>query len=111
MQCLVYLFGNQPLLLWRLQIPENVQDIAAFLEETRVVLDGGASHIAHVRADGKFVFHDLGEASYTLQVYTPNYMFDTLRVYVSSRFENDVRIQKANPEHLVGGRCCCLLVF
>ena len=67
------------------------------------MLNSGEQHIAHLRADGTFIFSDLATASYTLHVHSPFFEYDPLRVDVSKKFDNDVRVVKATPEHLVGG--------
>ena len=87
-----------------LQTPPNWPgSLASFLVHTRVVLNSGDQHIAHLSADGTFTFSDLATASYTLQVHSPYFEYDPLRVDVSKKFDNDVRVVKATPDHLVGG--------
>jgi hypothetical protein len=92
-----------PLFSSTFQAPPNWPDLASFLVHTRVVLNSGDQHIAHLTADGTFTFSDLATASYTLQVHSPYFEYDPLRVDVSKKFDNDVRVVKATPDMLVGG--------
>eukprot|EP00729_Bicosta_minor_P009377 gene9377-11734_t len=90
-------------LVGKVEVPQQWTDLSSFLVNTKVMLNSGEQHIAHLRADGTFIFSDLATASYTLHVHSPFFEYDPLRVDVSKKFDNDVRVVKATPEHLVGG--------
>jgi len=90
-------------LIGKVEVPSQWADLNGFLIHTKVMLNSGEQHIAHLSADGSFVFSDLATASYTLQVHSPYFEYDPLRVDVSKKFDNDVRVVKATPDHLVGG--------
>lgn len=57
---------------------------------------------AHLKADCSFVITDLPGASYILQVYSPGFLFEPLRVDISRKFDNDVRAFQAD---FLGGMC------
>eukprot|EP00054_Salpingoeca_dolichothecata_P019930 m.124853 g.124853 ORF g.124853 m.124853 type:complete len:207 (-) comp23436_c0_seq3:34-654(-) len=82
----------------RVEIPEGCSDPTAFLQNTRVILNAG-QFVAPLTRSGKFMFRDLPTASYLLEVQSPNYIYQPLRVDVPS--ENfDFRALKAD---FIGG--------
>ncbi|KAG0014094.1 hypothetical protein BGZ80_010655 [Entomortierella chlamydospora] len=51
---------------------------------TRVILSGG-QYTATITRDGRFVFPDVGEGSYLLQVQNPQYIYPTIKLIVTGK--------------------------
>eukprot|EP00730_Choanoeca_flexa_P015454 TRINITY_DN7098_c0_g1_i1.p1 TRINITY_DN7098_c0_g1~~TRINITY_DN7098_c0_g1_i1.p1 ORF type:complete len:227 (+),score=57.71 TRINITY_DN7098_c0_g1_i1:54-734(+) len=81
----------------KVHIPSGAEN--DFLTTTKVLLDGG-QYVGYLSEEGYFTINDLPSASYHLEVASPKYTFQPLRVDVDSRFDNGARAFKADP---VGG--------
>ncbi|KAI8761588.1 ER membrane protein complex subunit 7 [Biomphalaria glabrata] len=51
---------------------------------SRVVVDGG-EYLGFVRTDGSFVVHGVPSGSYIVEVINPNYLFEAIRVDITSK--------------------------
>ena len=65
-----------------------------WLVTTRVCLDGG-EHCGFLRASGDFVIHNVPAGSYLVEVYSPNYVFEPVRVDISSK-NGKIRAREVN---------------
>nr|CAB3242434.1 ER membrane protein complex subunit 7 [Phallusia mammillata] len=63
------------------------------LEETRVLVDDG-TYRGFIKNDGSFVVHNIPSGSYVLEVVSPVYFFEPIRVELSTK--GNVRARKLN---------------
>ncbi|XP_002128664.2 endoplasmic reticulum membrane protein complex subunit 7 [Ciona intestinalis] len=63
------------------------------IAETNLVMDGGL-YKSFIKPDGSFTFHNVQSGSYVIEVLSPKYMFEPVRVDVSSK--GNVRARKLN---------------
>ena len=61
---------------------------------TRVCLNGG-DFCGYLRASGEFVIHNVPPGTYLVEVYSPNYVFDPVRVDISSK-TGKIRAREVN---------------
>lgn len=61
---------------------------------TQVCLDGG-EYCGFLKSSGDFVIHNVPPGSYLVQVFSPNYVFDPVRVDISSK-NGKIRARRVN---------------
>lgn len=59
-------------------------DVAVWAPKTRVVVDGGR-FTGYLKSSGEFKIHNVPPGSYLVEVVSPNYMFEPVRVDISSK--------------------------
>ena len=65
-----------------------------WLLETTVCLDGG-EYCGFLKSSGNFVIHNVPPGSYLVEVFSPNYFFESVRVDISSK-NGKIRARKVN---------------
>ena len=65
-----------------------------WMSETRVCLDGG-EYCGYLKTSGDFVIHNVPPGSYLVEVHSPNYVFEAVRVDISSK-NGKIRARKVN---------------
>lgn len=63
-----------------------------WMPETRVCLEGG-EYCGYLKRSGDFVIHNVPPGSYVVEVLSPNYVFDPVRVNISSK-NGKIKAQK-----------------
>uniref|UniRef100_H2ZH01 Endoplasmic reticulum membrane protein complex subunit 7 n=1 Tax=Ciona savignyi TaxID=51511 RepID=H2ZH01_CIOSA len=63
------------------------------MAETTIIMDGGL-YKCFMKSDGSFSFHNVETGSYVIEVLSPSYMFEPVRVDISSK--GKVRARKLN---------------
>ncbi len=80
------------------KIEGNIQvknaDSDDWMPETRVCLDGG-DYCGYLKTSGDFVIHNIPPGSYLVEVHSPNYVFDPVRIDISSK-NGKIRARKVN---------------
>ena len=66
---------------------------SSWIAQSRVVLDGG-KYSGYLRKDGGFVINRVPSGTYVVEVYTPNYSFEPVRVDVTK--SGKIRARKIN---------------
>ena len=70
-------------------------DIKHLITEAKVLVDGGR-YIGHLKASGDFKIHHVPPGSYLVELVHPNYIFEGVRVDISSK-SGKIRARKVNP--------------
>lgn len=55
-----------------------------WIPNTQVMVDGG-DYVAHLKADGSFIVNGLPSGTYVVEVLNPTYLFEALRVDITSK--------------------------
>lgn len=55
-----------------------------WIANTQVMVDGG-DYVAHLKADGSFIVNGLPSGTYVVEVLNPTYLFEALRVDITSK--------------------------
>lgn len=71
------------------------KDPKAWLMDAKVLVDGGR-YIGHLKASGDFKIHNIPPGSYLVELAHPNYIFDGVRVDISSK-SGKIRARRQNP--------------
>lgn len=66
---------------------------SSWMARSRVVLDGG-KYTGYLKKDGSFVINRVPSGTYVVEVYTPNYSFEPVRVDVAKT--GKIRARKVN---------------
>lgn len=66
---------------------------SSWIAQSRVVIDGG-KYTGYLRKDGSFVINGVPSGTYVVEVYTPNYAFEPVRVDVTKN--GKIRARKVN---------------
>lgn len=74
------------------QVAGSVSD--DWMTATKVCLDGG-EYCGFLKPSGDFVIHNVPPGSYLVQVYSPNYVFEPIRVDISSK-NGKIRAREVN---------------
>ena len=70
-------------------------DTKHLITEAKVLVDGGR-YIGHLKASGDFKIHHVPPGSYLVELVHPNYIFEGVRVDISSK-SGKIRARKVNP--------------
>lgn len=70
------------------------EDSDEWMPATRVCLDGG-TYCGFLRPSGDFVIHNIPPGSYLVEVFSPNFVFEPVRVDISSK-NGKIRARKVN---------------
>ena len=62
---------------------------------TRILVNGG-EYAGFVRSDGTFVVSNIPSGSHIVEVYSPNYVFESARVEISSKSKGKMRARKVD---------------
>ena len=76
------------------EVSDN-KDPKAWLMDAKVLVDGGR-YIGHLKASGDFKIHNIPPGSYLVELAHPNYIFDGVRVDISSK-SGKIRARRQNP--------------
>lgn len=66
---------------------------SSWIAQSRVVIDGG-KYSGYLKKDGSFVINGVPSGTYIVEVYTPNYAFEPVRVDVTKN--GKIRARKVN---------------
>lgn len=66
-----------------------------WIAQSKVLVDGG-KFIAFLKSDGSFVINNMLPGTYIVEVVTPNYLFDPVRVDISGKGRGKIRARKVN---------------
>ena len=77
-----------------IQVTGGASGTSDWIASTKVVVDGG-KYYGFVKSNGEFEIHNVLPGSYLVEVLSPNFVFDPVRVDISSK-SGKIRARKVN---------------